>query len=397
MERGRRVATVLFTDVVGSTERATELGDRRWRALLEQHHGRVRRELRRFGGREVGTAGDGFVATFESPARAIRCACALRDSVRDLGLQVRCGLHMGELELTGRDVGGIAVHIGARVGARAGAAEVLVSSTVRDAVEGSGFEFDDRGGHALKGVRGEWRLFAVTGLPEGAEGQVWWPARLPHAQALLAGALALALLFGLAGLYVVIRDRGRSFSPREAIADGAAPGIAVLPFNVRGAGLQVWQEGMVDLLSTNLDGVAGLRGIDSRTVLARWGELVQGGAAPDLATMLEVARRTGARYALVGSVLASGRGMRLTAEVYQVKDGATVERAHVEGAPDSIFGLVDRLSIAVLRAILKGEEDALSSVRLARITTASLPALKAYLEGETFFRRSDFDGAIRAY
>jgi class 3 adenylate cyclase/tetratricopeptide (TPR) repeat protein len=397
MERARRLATVLFTDLVGSTERATQLGDRRWRALLEQHHGRVRRELRSFGGREVGTAGDGFLATFDSPARAIHCACAIRDSVRDLGLQVRCGLHMGEVELTGRDVGGIAVHIGARVGAQAGPGEVLVSSTVRDAVEGSGFEFDDRSLHALKGVRGEWRLFAVSGLPEGVEGRVWWPARLPRPRTLLAGAMVLALVFGLAGLYVVIRDRGRSFSPPEAIAEGAGPGIAVLPFTVRGAGLEVWQEGMVDLLSTNLDGVAGLRAIDSRTVLARWGERVQGDAAPDLATMLDVANRTGARYALVGSVLASGRGVRLAAELLEVKDGATLERAQVEGAPDSIFGLVDRLSIEVLRAILKGEESALSRVSLARITTASLPALKAYLEGETFFRRSDFEGAVRAY
>ncbi len=163
MDRGRRVATVLFTDVVGSTERATQLGDRRWRALLEQHHARVRRELRNFGGREVGTAGDGFLATFDSPARAIHCACGIRDSVSDLGLQVRCGLHMGEVELTGRDVGGIAVHIGARVASRAVAGEVLVSSTVRDLVAGSGIAFEDRGTHELKGVPGEWRLFAVAG------------------------------------------------------------------------------------------------------------------------------------------------------------------------------------------------------------------------------------------
>lgn len=169
MERARRVvATVLFTDLVGSTERATQLGDRRWRALLEQHHGRVRRELRSFGGREVGTAGDGFLATFDSPARAIHCACAIRDSVRDLGLQVRCGLHMGEVELTARDVGGIAVHIGARVAALAGAGEVLVSSTVRDLVAGSGIAFEGRGPVALKGIPGTWQLFRVD--PHGAPG-----------------------------------------------------------------------------------------------------------------------------------------------------------------------------------------------------------------------------------
>jgi class 3 adenylate cyclase/tetratricopeptide (TPR) repeat protein len=397
VERARRVATVLFTDVVGSTERATQLGDRRWRVLLEQHHGIVRRELRSFGGREVGTAGDGFLATFDSPARAIHCACAIRDSVRDLGLQVRCGLHLGEVELSGKDVGGIAVHIGARVGARAGPGEVLVSSTVRDAVEGSGFEFDDRSLHALKGVRGEWRLFAVAGLPEGVEERTWrWGPR-PRPRTLLAGAMALAVALGLAGLSYVIRDRGRGFTPGPAVAEGAVPGIAVLPFTVRGAGLDVWREGMVDILSTNLDGMAGLRAIDSRTVLARWRERVGGDGAPDLATMLDVADRTGARYALVGSVVASGNGVRLAAEVLEVKNGETLELAHVEGSPDSIFGLVDRLSIEVLRTLLKGEERALSSLSLARVTTSSLPALKAYLEGETLFRRSDFDAAIDAY
>jgi class 3 adenylate cyclase/tetratricopeptide (TPR) repeat protein/TolB-like protein len=399
VEPTRQVATVLFTDIVGSTERATQLGDHRWRELLQKHHTRVRRELRSFGGREVSTAGDGFLATFDSPARAIRSACAIRDSVRDLGLDVRCGLHMGEVEVTGKHLGGIAVHIGARVGAQAGPAQVLVSSTVRDAVEGSGFEFEDRGVHVLKGVRGEWRLFTVSSLPAGVgdpqRGR--WLPRVQRQQAILTGGIVFVLLFGFAGLYVVIRDRARSFSPGEAMAESAAPGIAVLPFTVRGAGLEVWKEGMVDLLSTNLDGVAGLRSIDSRTVLARWGERVQGSAAPDLETTLDVAERTGARYALVGSVVSSGPDVRLAADVYEVKSGASLERAQVEGAPDSIFALVDRLSIEVLRAIVQGEGSTLSGVSLARITTTSLPALRAYLEGETFFRRSDFERAISAY
>jgi pimeloyl-ACP methyl ester carboxylesterase len=158
----RVLATVLFTDVVGATARAAQLGDRRWRDLLSSHYATVRRELRRYRGNEVHTIGDGFLATFDGPARAIRCACAIRDRARDDGLSIRAGLHTGECELIGADIGGIAVHIGARVAALARSDEVLVSSTVKDLVVGSGIEFENRGQHALKGVPGDWRLFSVS-------------------------------------------------------------------------------------------------------------------------------------------------------------------------------------------------------------------------------------------
>ena len=158
----RVLATVLFTDLVGSTARAAELGDRRWRDLLAQHHAAVRGELERFGGRELDTAGDGFFASFDGPARAIRCARAIVEAVRPLGLEVRAGLHTGEVELLGDKVAGIAVNIGARVAANAAAGEVLVSGTVRDLVAGSGIAFEDRGVAQLKGVPGEWRLSAVA-------------------------------------------------------------------------------------------------------------------------------------------------------------------------------------------------------------------------------------------
>ena len=160
-ERDRVLLTLLFTDIVGSTELAARLGDRGWRTLLEQHDVAVRRELERFRGNEVNTTGDGFLATFDGPARAIRCACAIRDVVRELGLDVRAGLHTGECELVGEEVAGIAVHTAARVAALAGPGEVLVSSTVKDLVAGSGTEFEHRGDQELKGVPGEWRLFAV--------------------------------------------------------------------------------------------------------------------------------------------------------------------------------------------------------------------------------------------
>ena len=161
-ETERVLATVLFTDIVGATEKAGALGDRRWRELLESHHQVVRRELARFRGREIDTAGDGFFAAFDGPARAVRCACAVSSAVKPLGIEVRAGAHTGECEVMGDKFGGIAVHIGARVAACAGPGEVLVSSTVKDLVAGSGLTFLDRGVQSLKGIPGEWRLFAVA-------------------------------------------------------------------------------------------------------------------------------------------------------------------------------------------------------------------------------------------
>jgi len=158
----RVLATILFADVVGSTEKAAALGDRKWRELLGEYYALARRELARFRGREVDTAGDGFFAAFDGPARAIRCAEAISAGVAPLGVRVRAGLHTGECEVIGDKVGGIAVHIGARVAGLAGPGEVLVSGTVRDLVAGSGIRFEERGAHTLKGVPGEWRLFAVS-------------------------------------------------------------------------------------------------------------------------------------------------------------------------------------------------------------------------------------------
>ena len=157
----RALATVLFTDIVASTERSSELGDRRWRDLLDRHDAAVRRQLARFRGREIKATGDGFLATFDGPARAVECACAIRDAAHQLGVEVRAGVHTGEIELRGDDIGGIAVHIAARVAALAHNGTVWASRTVPDLVVGSGLEFDDRGEHELKGVPGKWRLYEV--------------------------------------------------------------------------------------------------------------------------------------------------------------------------------------------------------------------------------------------
>ena len=161
LEPDRVLATVLFTDIVGSTENAVRLGDRAWRELLERHHAVIRRQLVRYHGKELDTAGDGFFASFDGPARAIRCACAITEAVKELGLDVRAGLHTGECEVVGGKVGGIAVHIGARVAKAAQPGEVLVSSTVKDLVAGSGLQFRERGAAELKGVPGEWRLYSI--------------------------------------------------------------------------------------------------------------------------------------------------------------------------------------------------------------------------------------------
>ncbi len=161
-EYERVLATVMFTDIVGSTEAASRLGDRDWRDLLGRHHAIARAEITRFRGREVNTAGDGFIATFDGPARAVRCAASMRNALQPLGIEIRAGVHTGEIELDGDDVGGIAVHICARVAGMAAAGETLVSSTVKDLVSGAGIAFVDRGAHALKGVPGEWRLFAAS-------------------------------------------------------------------------------------------------------------------------------------------------------------------------------------------------------------------------------------------
>ena len=161
-DEDRALATVLFTDIVDSTTHAADMGDRHWRTALDAHNAVVRAQLSRHRGHEIRTTGDGFLATFDGPGRAVRCACAIRDAVRAIGIQVRVGLHTGEIELHGDDIGGIAVHITQRVQTHARPDEVLASGTVRDLVVGSGLQFDERGIHELKGVPGEWRLFAVA-------------------------------------------------------------------------------------------------------------------------------------------------------------------------------------------------------------------------------------------
>ncbi|HEX5963522.1 MAG TPA: BTAD domain-containing putative transcriptional regulator, partial [Gemmatimonadales bacterium] len=223
------------------------------------------------------------------------------------------------------------------------------------------------------------------------------PSRGPRPAAIVAGAVVILLLLGLAGLYLRTQARDRTLGAVPPPAGEAAPGVAVLPFAVQDGSLANWREGLVDLVSIDLSGVAGLRPVDSRTLLARWRERVAGADIPELATALEVAERAGARYAVVGNVIANGPDLLLIAGVHHVAGHRMLGTARSQGPADSIFTLVDRLTLDILRLILTGEARELPRIDLTRVSTSSLPALKSYLEGEVLFRRSEFQSAADAY
>ncbi len=243
----------------------------------------------------------------------------------------------------------------------------------------------------------DWQIAPADAVQSLKSGQ------LPHltwGRAILGGIVALSLLFGGAGLYVLLTGQPSFLGPQEVGADEAAVGIAVVPFAVTGGEeLELWREGMVDLLATNLDGVAGYRTIDSRTVMAQWRQEVPDDETPDLRTSLEVAARTGARYALVGNLVGNPAGIRLSADLYDLSTGEEVAQVAQEGRADDVLGLTSALSVDLTRELLGGDpsQAAVQLGRLDALTTTSLPALRAYLEGESEFRRADFAAAVAAY
>jgi tetratricopeptide (TPR) repeat protein len=225
--------------------------------------------------------------------------------------------------------------------------------------------------------------------------------RLPHltwGRAVAGGVVVFAMLFGLAGGYVLFSPEAPRPGPAPLAAEvTAAPGVAVVPFSVSNPELDLWREGLVDLLATNLDGLGGLRGIDSRTVLARWAEAVPGGTRPDLATMLGVAGRAEARWALVGSLVGTSDRVRLAVDAYDLETGAKLGTAQAEGAADAMMRLVDELTVGVARLLLDRDPGEGGVDHLSSLTTSSLPALEAYLEGEARIRRSEFDEAVARF
>ncbi|HUP21039.1 MAG TPA: adenylate/guanylate cyclase domain-containing protein [Gemmatimonadota bacterium] len=387
MRSRRSLATILFTDIVGSTERATELGDRAWRELQERHHAAIRGELARWGGREVTEAGDGFLALFDQPARATVCAHAIVERVRELGLEVRCGVHMGQVERApDGSAGGIAVHVGARVAARAGPSEVLVTSAVRDAEAGSGFAFEDLGPHELKGVDRPWQLFRVTALPDDARALApgaW--ERLRHRigprRAAAVGTLALVLLAAGYAAY-------RATVPEEALASGIRS-LAVLPLEDLSGdpGQEYFADGMTEALITELSKIGAVKVISRRSVMRYKGTET---------SMSDIAEELGVDGVIEGSVVRDGDRVRITAQLIHGGSDVHLWAESYEGTMADVLVLQSTIARDIARAI----EVALSPEAEARLADGGRvdpEAYEAYLRGVFHLQRfteGDMDTAL---
>ena len=329
----RVVVTILFTDIVGSTDLAVKLGDRAWHRLLAEHHSSVRRQLRRFHGREVDTAGDGFLATFDQAAQAVRAAEAIVAAVAKLGITIRAGLHAGEAEAAEQKIGGIAVHIASRVMSAAKPGEVLVSSTLRDVVAGSGLQFVDRGMRELKGVPGEWRLWALSlNSAEAGAAEIGVP---PPA------------------------------TPSLPMPDKAS--IAVLPFtNLSGDPEQdYFADGVVE------DIITGLSRIKWIFVIARNSSFAYRGKAMDVK---QIGRELGVRYVLEGSVRKSANRIRITAQLIETGSGSHIWADHYDRSLDDLFAVQDELTISVVGII----EPSLRKAEIDRARRKRPDSLDAY-------------------
>ena len=333
---------MLFTDIVRSTERAASLGDRAWRDLLATHHAAVRQELRRFGGREIDTAGDGFFATFDHPTQGVRAADAIASAVAELGVSIRAGLHTGEVEASGQNVRGLAVHIANRVMSAAGPDEVLVSGTLRDVVVGSGLEFEDRGLHQLKGVPGEWRL---------------WGLVRDVAVALEADEQAVASDEGVAD--------PPGAAPTLSLPD--TPSIAVLPFtNLTGDPDQdYFADGIVE------DIITGLSRIKWIFVIARNSSFAYKGK---VTAAQEVGRQLGIRYVLEGSVRKSSNRVRIAAQLIDAASSTHIWADRYDRALDDIFAVQDEITISVVGVI----EPRLRQAEIERAKRKRPESLDAY-------------------
>ncbi len=330
---------MLFTDIVGSTDLAVRLGDREWQRLVSAHHAAVRQELRRFRGRELDTAGDGFFAVFDQPAQAVRAADAIVAAVAKMGISIRAGLHAGEAEATGRKLGGIAVHIASRVMSAAGPGQVLVSSTLHDLVAGSGLEFSDAGPRQLKGIPGEWHLWAL--VREGAD----------------SGADSRTSAGGTA----------TTEAARPGLPLPDKPSIVVLPFtNLSGDPEQdYFADGMVE------DIIVGLSRIKWIFVIARNSSFAYKGRAMDVK---QVSSDLGVRYVLEGSVRRSANRVRITAQLIDAASGAHIWADRYDRALDDVFAVQDELTMSVVGVI----EPTLRKVEIERARRKRPESLDAY-------------------
>jgi TolB-like protein/class 3 adenylate cyclase/Tfp pilus assembly protein PilF len=387
MRETRSVTTVLFTDLVGSTARAAELGDRDWRKLQAEHHARVRREIRRFGGREANTAGDAFLASFDRPASALRCAHAIRETLHEVGLEIRAGVHAGEVDGVGRDLGGLGVHVGSRVESAAAPGEILVSGTVRELVLGAGFKFEDRGEHELKGVPGTWRLYALTELPAGPAFRTgrWVPDVSRRAVAL--GAVILVLVLAA----VAALRLGGSGEPRDS-GPGVpvAASIAVLPFeNMSGdEAAQPFTDGLHDDLLTQLVKIGGLKVISRTSVMAYRDSPLKIG---------EIAEELGVATVLEGGVQRTEDRVRVNVQLIDAASDAHLwaETFDRTLTAEDLFEIQREIATEIattLQARLTAEERE----RLAEVPTEDLEAYEHYLRGRDFFRRNLVLGDVRA-
>ena len=380
----RVLATVLFTDIVGSTQRLSEMGDQRWGALLERHHEVVRTELTRHGGREVSTTGDGFVAVFDAPAQAIRCALAIRDALGPLGIDVRAGLHTGEIERSGEQIGGITVHTAARVAALGGSGEILISRTVRDLVSGGGFHVIDLGEKKLKGVPDRWRVFKVHGdevsssasAPVASQSGLWSRARgrpwlAATVVALLLALIILSFSFIFRGREGIRADEARNAATVPVRDEVAEASIAVLPFDNMSADEEneYFADGLAEEILNALANVPGLK------VAARTSSFSFKDKDADIPTIAEA---LGVRTVLEGSVRKSGDRVRITAQLVNAEDGLHLWSETYDRDLDDIFVVQEEIARSIVEAL---EVRLAADDALVDRPTGSQEAYEEYLRG----------------
>lgn len=390
MRPKRSLSTVLFTDIVGSTERASELGDRAWHDLLENHNRIVREQLNRWGGHEAAETGDGFLALFDTPARAIVCARAIRDRVGELGVQVRCGAHLGQVECRpDGTVAGIAVHIAARVVEKAAPDELVVTSAVRDAETGSGFEFEDLGSHELKGIEGEWGLSRITALPTDVAGfePGAWP-RLRNrigTQGVIVSMIAITA-FGAVG-YALLRS-GRSdteFRSAAKVSDVLTdPSVAVLPFENLSAleENEYFSDGVTEEIIAHLSQLPDLKVI-SRTSFMQYKKHSK--------SLSEIGQELGVATILEGSVRRQGERVRIAAQLINVETDTHLWVQTFDRELEDIFAIQSEVAEQIARA-LRAELNPIDQARLATAPTSDLEAYNLYLQGRFYWNKRTEEG-----